>query len=89
MEKNEKTAPLVQKLNQIAQQKGEKVMKYKRLGLFILVAIPLPGTGAWTGSLVASVLDIRLKHAFPIIVLGVVTAGIAMLCISYGIKSLF
>ncbi len=46
------------------------------LGLFIFVAIPLPGTGVWTGSLIASFLDIRIKSAFPVIFLGNVVAGI-------------
>jgi uncharacterized membrane protein len=53
--------------------------------LCILVAIPLPGTGAWTGALVAAVFDIRLKHAFPVIALGVVIAAIIVSSISYGV----
>ena len=54
-------------------------------GLCILVAIPLPGTGAWTGSLVAAVFDIRLKHAFPAIALGVLIAGIIVSVVTYGV----
>jgi uncharacterized membrane protein len=54
--------------------------------LFILVAIPLPGTGAWTGALVASVLDIRMKRALPIIALGVLTAGVIVLFVTHGVK---
>ena len=55
----------------------------KTMGLFILVAIPLPGTGAWTGALVAAFLDIRLRRAFPAIALGVFVAGILVSAISY------
>lgn len=50
---------------------AQKVQKYSFWGLFILVAIPLPGTGAWTGALVASLLDMRLKRALPAIAMGV------------------
>ena len=59
------------------------------LGLFILVAIPLPGTGAWTGSLVAAMLDMRIKHAVPMIFLGVVAAGVVISIITFGAGMLF
>ena len=84
----DKTRGLVEKLEQRAHLKGEKVAKYRNIGLFILVAIPLPGTGAWTGALVASVLDIRMKKALPIIALGVLTAGLIVLLISHGVKTI-
>ena len=64
----------VSRLERKAAAKEELLKKYELLGLCILVAIPLPGTGAWTGSLVAAVFDIRLKHAFPAIALGVLIA---------------
>ena len=51
------------------------------------MAIPLPGTGAWTGALVAAVLDLRLKHAFPAIFAGVTVAGILMYALSIGVGS--
>lgn len=54
----------------------EKIKKYGFWGLFMFVAIPLPGTGAWTGALVAAMLGMRLKNAVPAICLGVVSAGI-------------
>ena len=54
------------------------------LGLLALVAIPLPGTGAWTGALIASFLEMRLKHSLISIVLGVLAAGIIMTIASYG-----
>lgn len=75
----------VSKLEGKAASKEELLKKYELLGLCILVAIPLPGTGAWTGSLVAAVFDIRLKHAFPAIVLGVLIAGIIVSVVSYGV----
>ena len=69
--------------------KSDKVQKSLFWGLFIFVAIPLPGTGAWTGALIAAMLDIRLKRAFPAIALGVVTAGLIIGLLSHGVGSLF
>ncbi len=83
-----KIGALADRLEARALAKGEKVQKYEALGLFLLVAVPLPGTGAWTGALVASVFDMRLKRAFPIILLGVMAAGILMLLLSHGVINL-
>ena len=69
---------LVDRLEKKAHLKGQKVTKYKYLGLWIFVAIPLPGTGAWTGALIAALLDMPLRKALPSIFLGVVTAGLIM-----------
>ncbi len=66
---------VVTKLENRAESKAPTVRKYAFWGLFIFVAIPLPGTGAWTGALIAAMLDMRLKRAFPSIALGVLTAG--------------
>ena len=66
---------------------AQKVQKYSFWGLFILVAIPLPGTGAWTGALVASLLDMRLKRALPAIAMGVASAGLIVLLVTYGVIS--
>ncbi|MBE7054047.1 MAG: small multi-drug export protein [Ruminococcaceae bacterium] len=66
-------------------EKADKIIKYEVLGLFLFVAIPLPGTGAWTGALIASILDIRLKKSLPAIILGVIAAGLIMTLGSYGI----
>lgn len=79
---------LVSRLEKKAESKEELIKKYELLGLCILVAIPLPGTGAWTGSLVAAVFDIRLKHAFPAIALGVLIAGIIVSVVTYGVTIL-
>ena len=74
---------LVDKLEKKAHLKGQQVQKYQYLGLWIFVAIPLPGTGAWTGSLAAAFLDMRLKKALPAVVLGVITAGCIMLTLTH------
>lgn len=75
---------LVEKLEHRAEQKMETVRKYAWIGLCILVAIPLPGTGAWTGALVAALMDMRMKQALPAITLGVIIAGLIMTVVSYG-----
>ena len=69
---------LVDRLERKAHLKGRTVTKYKYLGLCIFVAIPLPGTGAWTGALIAALLDMPLRKAVPSIFLGVVIAGLIM-----------
>lgn len=84
--KSEKLSRLVDRMELKAQKKSAVVEKYKMLGLFILVAIPLPGTGAWTGALVAAMLNMRIKNAILPIALGVVTAGIIMAVISFSVK---
>ena len=62
-----------------------KVQKYASLGLFLFVAIPLPGTGAWTGALIAALFRMRKRYAFPSIFLGVLAAGIIMSLITGGV----
>ena len=66
----------------------EKVMKYASFGLFLFVAVPLPGTGAWTGALVASFLDFRFRDALISIIAGVIVAGVIMSAVSYGLLGL-
>ena len=82
--KSEKLNSLVDRMEAKAEGKKDKVVKYEFWGLFAFVAIPLPGTGAWTGSLIAALLDMDLKKAFPPIVLGVCTAGFIISVITYG-----
>ena len=66
-------------------EKGKQLFyRYELLGLYILVAIPLPGTGAWTGSLVAAMLRLRLRTAVPVIACGVATAGVIILALTHG-----
>lgn len=69
-------------LDQRTKEKSQQVTKYKKLGLLIFVAIPLPGTGAWSGAMVAGILNMRLKDALPVIFGGVSIAGAAMVIIS-------
>lgn len=63
-------------------EKDKKLQTYTALGLFLFVAIPLPGTGAWTGSLIANFLGLPPKKAIPPIILGVLAAGIIVLSIT-------
>ena len=79
---------LVTRLENRALKKTDTVRKFKFWGLFIFVAIPLPGTGAWTGALVAAMLEMRVKDAFPSIALGVLTAGIIVAFVTYGAGTL-
>lgn len=65
--------------------KRDQVEKYATWGLCLFVAIPLPGTGAWSGAALASILGMRIKHSLPAIVLGVCIAGIIMTVSSYGL----
>ena len=74
---------VVDKLERKAHLKGEQMLKYETIGLWLFVAIPLPGTGAWTGSLAAAFLGMRLKKALPAVVLGVLTAGTIMLTLTH------
>jgi len=78
----------VEWLERRAHLKGRMVRKYRLLGLVLLVAVPLPGTGAWTGALVADVLDIRAKTAVPAITLGVLIAGVLVTAASCGVAGL-
>lgn len=80
---------LIARLENKAHLKGHMVQKYGPLGLCLLVAIPLPGTGAWTGALVAAFLDLRLKRAIPSIVLGVFIAAGIMTAVTYGVIHVF
>ena len=65
--------------------KEKILLRCKMFALFIFVAIPLPGTGAWTGSIVAALMNMKVKHAFPVIVLGVLIAGFIMTLLTYGL----
>ncbi len=80
---------LIEKLELRSIRKSEKVTRWREWGLLTFVAIPLPGTGGWTGALIAALLDIRIKKSFPIIALGVLIAGVIMAVFSYGLLGLF
>ena len=79
----------ITKLENKAHLKGETVKKYGPIALCLFVGIPLPGTGAWTGALIAALMDIRLKHAIPSVLLGVCMAAAIMTCITFGIIHIF
>lgn len=80
---------MVDRLEEKGKSKKAAIEKSAFWGLFFFVAIPLPGTGAWTGALIAAMLDMRLKRAFPAIAFGVLTAGIVVAFVSYGAAALF
>ena len=86
--KSEKLAQLVKRMEEKADRKKDKVLKYEFWGLMLFVAIPLPGTGAWTGALIAAMLDMQLKRAFPAIAAGVVIAAMIVTTATYGVASL-
>lgn len=89
MKRYEKLGKLVTKLEERAASKSDTVKKYELVGLCILVAIPLPGTGAWTGALVAALMEMRIKRALPTIFVGVLIAGIVVtLVTTLGIHAL-
>lgn len=76
---------IILKLEAKTEKNKEKVLKYESWGLLLFVAIPLPGTGGWTGALMAGLLDMRFKRSLPIIALGVLIAGFIMSAVTYGI----
>lgn len=79
------TAKLVNKLEASSLRKSDKIKKGSKWGLLTFVAIPLPGTGGWTGALIAALLDMRIKVSFPVIALGVLIANLIMSVFSYGL----
>ncbi len=85
MKKFDFTAKIVNKLEEKALSKSDQVTKYAFWGLCLFVAIPLPGTGAWTGALIASVLKMNKTKAFISIFLGVFIAAVIVSLATYGI----
>ncbi|MBQ8759363.1 MAG: small multi-drug export protein [Clostridia bacterium] len=83
MKKTKTFRPLVEKLESKAMGKSDTIKKYEFWGLMIFVGIPLPGTGAWTGSLIAALLRIKNKKAVPAIFLGLILETIIMCVVSY------
>ena len=75
--------PMVTRLENKAMSKSDQIEKYEFWGLVLFVGIPLPGTGAWTGSLIAALLGIKFKKACPAVVIGICMATIIMWFISY------
>lgn len=75
--------PMVEKIESKSLAKSDKIQKYEFWGLVLFVGIPLPGTGAWTGALLACLLDIKMKKAVPAIFLGLLLATTIMCTVSY------
>lgn len=85
MRKYKHFGKIVDKLEARSEKKKGTIVKYQEWGLLAFVAIPLPGTGGWTGALIAALMDLRMKKSLPIIALGVFIAGLIMSLITYGI----
>ncbi len=83
LKKTKHLGGLVTKLENKAMGKSDKIQKYEFWGLVLFVGIPLPGTGAWTGSLIAALLRVKLKKAVPAIFLGLILAVLIMCTVSY------
>lgn len=77
--------PMVEKLENRALSKKDQIEKYEFWGLVLFVGIPLPGTGAWTGSLIASLIGMKFKKAFPAVIIGIIMATVIMSIVSYGL----
>lgn len=85
MKKTKLFSGLVNKMERKAMSKKEQIERLQYLGLMLFVGIPLPGTGAWTGCLIAALLDMDKKKAMGSAILGVIMAGIIMMLLSYGV----
>ena len=88
-----KTLPFLSRLTHWYERrlmnKSDTIQKFAFYGLWLFVGIPLPGTGAWSGSVIASLLDVPLKKSIPAVIAGVLTAGIIMTVASRGVAGLF
>ncbi len=86
--RNTRFVKLVNRMEEKGRGKFEKINRYKTIGLMIFVAIPLPGTGAWTGSLAAALMKMDFKYAMLSVALGTLIADIIMCALSYGLLGL-
>lgn len=84
MKRIPKLAPIAEWVEERANKRTDRVTKYAVFGLMLFVGIPLPGTGAWTGSLIAALLNVKFGHALLSVFVGVLLAGFIMSGISYG-----
>ena len=76
---------IVEKLEARAMRKSADVTKYEFLGLTLFVGIPIPGTGAWMGSLIAALLEMDFKKAIAAELLGIAMATVIVSILSYGL----
>lgn len=86
---SERLGRLAKRLEAKAEGKWGRIHRFQFFALTLFVAIPLPGTGAWTGALIAAVMNMRLRNALPSVLLGVVIAGILVTGLTYGFTSIF
>lgn len=89
MKKHNILVGFIEKLEGKTAKNADKVLKYKQWGLLAFIAIPLPGTGGWTGALFAALLGIDFKKSLPVIALGVFIAGLIMSVVTYGAGAVF
>ena len=82
MKKTKVFRGLIERLENRAMGKSDQIKRYEFLGLLLFVGVPLPGTGAWTGTLAASILDMDFKSTIIAVMLGVLLAGIIMMVLS-------
>ena len=85
LKKTKLFCPLIEKLERRAMGKSDQIKRYEFWGLVLFVGIPLPGTGAWTGTLAASFLDMGFKKSVIAVLLGVLLAGVIMGIASAGV----
>ncbi len=87
-----KTLPMLSRLTHWYEKhllsKSDTIQKVAFVGLWLFVGVPLPGTGAWSGSVIASLLEVPPKKSFPAVLLGILTAGIIMTVASRGVVGL-
>lgn len=83
--RNTRLVKLVDRLEAKGRSKFDKINRYKTLGLLIFVAIPLPGTGAWTGSLAAALMKLDFKSSMLSVAAGTLIADVIMCLLSYGV----
>ena len=76
---------LIERLEKRAMGKSDQIKRYEFLGLLLFVGVPLPGTGAWTGSLIASLLEVDIKKSSIAIFCGLIMATVIMSIVSYGV----
>ncbi|WP_411678217.1 COG2426 family protein [Caproicibacter sp.] len=83
--RNTRFVRLVHRLEDKMNRKSKQIEKYKTFGLLLFVAIPLPGTGAWTGSAAAALIGMKFRHALISVVLGCIIADVIMCLLAYGV----
>jgi uncharacterized membrane protein len=79
---------LAEALERKIRSKSGRVTRYEMRGLILFVGVPLPGTGAWTGTGIAALLDLKPKKTFLSVVIGVLAAAVAVTLISYGVSGI-